>query len=246
MKTLFAVDSSGSINGLKIYFKQLRILRDKYYNSERGDKFYTWDNKITYMSKDEMNKFIDEEKGDGGTESTLIAKMAIENKSEKFEHLIIVTDGMVDKWQIDECDKLVNENGIKFSYVSIYIIGYGANESVGCPFCRGCVGKTYKVDENGNVIKIASVSSNDIKALENINNINNLQEFNNKFENLFNAIRAECLGKEKNENLINKLKDLQNRISIPESERNDFSSKFSKLYGMANGSTRSPICILAY
>ena len=44
MKTLFAVDCSRSISGMKIYFKKLRELIQKYYCSSRGDKFYKWSN----------------------------------------------------------------------------------------------------------------------------------------------------------------------------------------------------------
>ena len=41
MKTLFAADCSSSITGNKVYFAKLRYLRNKYYKSSGGDKFYT-------------------------------------------------------------------------------------------------------------------------------------------------------------------------------------------------------------
>ena len=54
MKTLFAVDCSGSITGFEIYFKKLRELRNKYYKSERGDKFYIWGSNYYYRNEAEM------------------------------------------------------------------------------------------------------------------------------------------------------------------------------------------------
>ena len=185
-----------------------------------------------------MDDFIAKEDGDEGTESYLIAEIANETKSGNFEHLIIVTDGEVSKEDIDECDKLVKMYNIQFSYVSVYIIGNGGNESVGCPFCRGCPGVTYKIDNNGNEKKLAAISLEDKKELENINNINSWNSFKNKYLNLFNAIRAECLGKEQNEDLKKKLNSLKSRINDFGAERNDFDIKFKKLYDMADGKIR--------
>jgi hypothetical protein len=152
MKTLFAVDCSSSINWTKDYFKYLKELRDTYYNSNRHDKFYTWGNREPhYLNEQQMDDFISKKRGDEGTDSSLIAKIAIDTKSDNFEQLIIVTDGDVYPKDIDKCDELVTENNIQFSYVSVYIIGDDGNESVGCPFCRGCPGSTIKIYNDGSV-----------------------------------------------------------------------------------------------
>ena len=45
-----------------------------------------------------------------------------------------MTDGGVSEDEIDECDKLVKEYDLHYNFVSIYIIGSGGNESVGCHF----------------------------------------------------------------------------------------------------------------
>ena len=63
MKTLFAVDCSGSISGENNYFKILKELRETYYNSYRGDKFYTWGSYIRYMNEKEMDDFIARKEG---------------------------------------------------------------------------------------------------------------------------------------------------------------------------------------
>ena len=96
------------------------------------------------------------------------------------------------------------------------------NKSVGCPFCRGCPEITIKKYNDGDEKQLASISLEDKKELKNIDNINNWNSFKNKYDNLFNAIRAECLGKEQNEDLKSKLNSLKSRISDFGVESNDF------------------------
>ena len=238
MKTLFAVDCSGSISGNQNYFRKLRELRLKYYNSSRGDKFYTWGSDYYYKTEAEMDRFIADMHGPDGTTSYYIAEIGRATKNENFEHLIIVTDGEVDTDDIDESDRRVQQYGLQYSYVSTYIIGSGGNESVGCPFSRGCPGVTYIIDDYGNEDQKASLSSEDQKVLNNINSINSWNDFKNKYQNLFNAIRAKCLGRNADSDLKNNLNNLKSRISDAGSEQNDFNSKFKKLYDMADGKIR--------
>ena len=42
MKTLFAVDCSGSTNNQSKYYTKIQELVKLYYKPNRGDKFYTW------------------------------------------------------------------------------------------------------------------------------------------------------------------------------------------------------------
>jgi hypothetical protein len=115
MKTLFAVDCSGSISGNKTYFNKLRQLRNKYYNSSRGDKFYAWGSNYYYKNESEMDDFISKEYGPDGTYSYYIAEIGRVTKNENFEHLIIVTDGEVDTDDIDKSDKLVPDYELQYS-----------------------------------------------------------------------------------------------------------------------------------
>jgi hypothetical protein len=160
-------------------------------------------------------------------------------KNEKFEHLVIVTDGGVDSGDIDESDKRVKSYGLQYSYVSTYIIGSGGNESVGCPYSRGCPGVTYLIDRYGNEKKQASLSMEDQQALNEINSISSWGTFKSKYPNLFNAIRARCLGKEADSDLMSKLNNLKSRIYDAGSEQNDFNKKFNELYRMASGQIRN-------
>ena len=71
-----------------------------------------------------------------------------------------------------------------------------------------------------------------------MNSINNWNDFKSKYLNLFNAIRAQMLGKNADSDLKNKLNNLRSRITDAGSEKNDFVSKFNKLYNMADGKIR--------
>ena len=242
MKTLFAVDCSGSISniGIKnIYFTKLKELKLKYYKKDRGDKFYTWGSNYYYKTENEMDNFITGQKGTDGTTSYYIAEICRETKNENFEHLIIVTDGEVQPKDIDESEVRVNKYGLNFSFVSTYIIGKGGNESVGCPFSRGCPGNTYLIDQFGNETIKASLSNEDLNTLKNIDMINAWLTFKSKYPNLFNAIRAKCLGRNADEELKTKLNNMKDRIYYAGSEQNDFITKFNTLYNMANGQIRN-------
>ena len=234
MKTLFAVDCSDSTDGYPHYYSKIRELVNKYYKTERGDKFYTWGSYYHYKTTDEMNQYINNEEGTEGTDSSKIAEIANEVKNENFEHLIIVTDGFVPTSTIDKSDKLVKEYKLKFSYVSSYLINLhnDANESVGCPYSRECPGITYIINKNGTIKTLATLSQEDRNNFININNINNLNDFNLKYDSLYRAIRAECLGKEKDENLANKLISLENNIGVND---NEFKEKINNLKRLNGG-----------
>ena len=53
------------------------------------------------------------------------------------------------------------------------MIGNGGDESISCPFSRGCPGKICKIDQTGNERIQASLFKEDQQALNNIDSINN-------------------------------------------------------------------------
>ena len=243
MKTIFAVDCSSSISSnatiKNIYFNKLIELKDKYYKSSRGDKFYTWGSNYYYKTESEMDQFIQGRKGKDGTVSYYIAEIGRETLNENFEHLIIVTDGEVQLKDIDESERRVKNYGLQYSFVSTYIIGKGGDESVGCPFSRGCPGNTYLIDQYGNETIKASLSKEDLNTLKNIDSINDWFTFKSKYKNLFNAIRAKCLGRNADNDLKMKLNNMKNRISYVGLEQDDFNTKFNNLFRMADGQIRN-------
>ena len=242
MKTLFAVDCSRSISGMKIYFKKLRELIQKYYCSSRGDKFYTWSNGYFYKTEKEMNRFINEEIGQSTERhSYYIAEIGRETKNENFEHLIIFTNGRVGTGDIDKSDYLVSRYGLKYRFVSFYIIGNEGDESVGSPYKRSSKSMTYLVDNFGNERRFASISIEDIKALQSIDYINNWKTFESKYKNLLNAMRGEYLEGRENLDLMNKIKNLKSRISDAGSKQNEFNNKCNVLYQLASGKINKSI-----
>ena len=118
MKTLFVVDDSGSVFGQDIYFNKVMHLICTNFCGERGDAFYIWNQSFKKLTLDEIEGFINDKDGVKGTSSSLIAEIANIEKKNKFEHLIIVTDGDVKKEEIDKSDKLIKEYDLHFSFVS--------------------------------------------------------------------------------------------------------------------------------
>ena len=165
MKTLFAFDNSGSISGNMLYFKEINRLVNKYY--KQGDKFYLWGTTYTEQSKSQIEQWINNRRGEEGTSIINIAKLAKENPNHR-EHLIIVTDGRANLNDIKETDKFLQENNIKFKYVSLYVIGKNGDRSVGAPFCRRCPSKTINILDEHTRIKGTELSIEDINRLNNI------------------------------------------------------------------------------
>ena len=151
------------------------------------------------------------------------------------EHLIIVTDGEVDEEDIRSSDQLMNNNNIKFQFVSVYVVGRGGNLSVGAPFCRGCPNRTIHIIDANTRVNGPSLSLDEIAAYKRLPNISSFSEFKSLYDKLFSTIKAKQLGKKGDNDMMNKLQDLKSRIinSVNETEKNDFENKWNKLYEMA-------------
>jgi hypothetical protein len=233
LKTLFAFDNSGSISGNSTYFNEIYRIVDKYYKS--GDKFYLWGSSYTEQSKAQIDQWIKNKSGPEGTYSTNIAKLVIACPSHR-EHLIIVTDGEVYESDIKECDKLMAQYNIQFQFVSVYVVGSGGNLSVGAPFCRGCPNRTIHVLSAIKRINGPSLTLDEIAAFNSIPNINSISEFDSKYDKLYSAIKAKQLGKNGDNDLMNKLVALKNRIinGLSGTKKTEFEAKWNKLYEMAS------------
>ena len=244
MKTLFVVDDSGSVCNQDIYFNKVMHLISTNYFEERGDAFYIWNQDFQDIQKksyEEILEFIEEKDGDKGTNSSLIAEIANLEKHNKFEHLIIVTDGDVKQEEIDKSDELIKEYDLRFSFVSTFIIDTGdiKSESVGCPYSRDCPGFTYIVDSQGNQREIASLLDEDIQIFNNLENIKTYDDFASKYGNIYRYVRAKCLGKNANEELKHKFINFKNRIKVKKGKEKDFNNKMNEIESMINGSLRN-------
>ena len=165
LKTLFALDNSGSITGNELYFNEVKRLLEIY--NKPGDKIYLWGSTYTKQSKSQIYHWINNKHGSEGTYIINIAKIAKGNPEHR-EHLIIVTDGCVSANDIAECDKFLEDENIKFKFVSVYLIGRQGDKSVGAPFCRNCPNQQILVLDYNNRNRISSLSMEDIKKLRSL------------------------------------------------------------------------------
>ena len=243
MKTLFAIDNSGSVHKKLIYFNKIKEIFSKFFNEERGDTFYTWSNRFKKLKYEEIFNFINKMEGNGSTCSNLIAEISkIENNNcdNKFEHLIIISDGEVDQSEVDKSDKKFEEYKLQFSHVSTFLVNTGGNinESVGCPYSRNCPGFTYLIDSRGNQIVKASLYPKDLDTFKNLNNIKSYYEFESIFDSIYRVFRAKCLEKNLQSNLKNKFEEFKKNINPPKNKINSFNDMVGKIDSMINGDLR--------
>ena len=129
-----------------------------------------------------------------------------------------------------------------FSFVSFYIIGDGGGLSVGAPYIRDCLNKTYHINSGGTK-ELVSVEEKDITILNNIDSIQDFADFDSKFNNLDRAIQSKMLGSEEDSDLENKLIQLKARIEgnggMNDSQRNDFLMNIESLIKMSKGALRN-------
>jgi hypothetical protein len=237
LRTLWAIDCSGSVHRDQLYHSELKKILDEYYKN--GDEFWLWDDKIEQRNYSGICSFINNMEGRGGTESSLIADIA--QRSSLREHLIIVTDGCVNGGAIDRSDQKMRNNRIQFQAVTTFIIGSGGDLSVGAPYSRGCPNQTFTIRSKGSREKITSLSSQDLEALKEIDRINTYQQFTSKYNSLDNAIQAKMLGSSGDSSLQSQLNSLQRRVinnGLNSSQQSDFNSKFNSLTNMARGGLR--------
>ena len=249
MKTLFTIDCSGSVEGHELYHEELNKIMEEYYKSD--DIIYMWDSvdsisRVGYLKVDieRINEFNNNLEGHRGTESFLIAEIA-KQEPEYREHLLIVTDGKVDFDCIQKTQDTLENTGIEFKYVTLFVIGNGYNLSVGSQFCRNCENIIFGIKEDGERFSMANLLPDDINNLNEIDSISNYDEFIMKYESLDKAIQAKMIGSEVDHELIKKLKTLKKIIEdeFKDSERdsNDiqiFNEKWQKLYNMCSGSLK--------
>ena len=241
MKTLFVVDNSGSVFNQEVYFNKVMHLFCTIFNEERGDAFYTWNEKEKKLDIYEIEQFINDMDGIKGTSSSLIAEIAKKEKNNNFEHLIIITDGDVQSDEIDKSDLKVKEYNLSFKFVSTFIIDTGdvISESVGCPYSRNCPGFTYIVDSQGNQKEQASLLEEDIQIFNNLSQIKTYDEFKLKYWNIYRFVRAKCLGRNTDIELKKKFLDFKNKIKIQNKDKNDFNKKMNEIENMINGGLRT-------
>ena len=239
MKTLFCIDASGSVGGQTIYHNVTRNIFNKFYKN--GDLIWLWGSSTKKQNLSEFRTW-NNNKGSGlsGTASELIADIINTERNSGIEHLIIITDGSVNGGSIDKSDAKMKNYNIHFKYVSTYIIASsGGDRSVGAPYCRGDPSVTYIYRTETKFEKLASLTHEQLELYQNFPR--SYSEFISKYDNLVLVIEAQMYGRNKDQDLINRLETMKNNIlrePLSQQQKDDFLEKINVLYRMANGALR--------
>ena len=241
MKTLFCIDDSLSTHMNEFYFNEIKDIIDFYYTKNRGDIFYFWNSTKQKVSYYELEVKIKSKFGYGDTYPHLIAEIIEEEKENKCRHLVIITDGCVPSCLIDEADEKMKSIDYNFDYVTVYILGFFANLSVGAPFCRNTPNKTFrKLSAYDNYREEITLSEEDIETLEHLNDYENFEEFKNNYDKIYKAVQAKCIGTS-DLNLKNKLEIMFSNI-LKNNENIDLefiNKRKNILLGMTEGSIKN-------
>ena len=241
MKTLFCIDDSGSTDENEFYYSELKDIISYYYNKNRGDIIYLWNETKKKITEEELEEKIETMEANGDTYPYLIADIIEEEKNNKCRHLVIITDGNVSQEEINEADEKIKNINYNFDYVTVYILGDEADLSVGAPFCRNTPNKTFeKKGPEDNFKELVTLSKEDIETLEHLEQYYNYNEFMNNYDKIFKAVQAKCIGTS-DENLKNRLEIMFANI-MKDSKNIDFDliNKSKKaLIGMTEGSIKN-------
>ena len=120
-RRLFAIDYSGSVQGVLQYHDELRSLFNSMYKST--DTIMTWSSNAYVVSFSTMQDIYTNRRGTDGTAPSSILRELIRNPSIPREHLVLVTDGHINSGDINNCDQIIRSNNIAFKYVTTYVIG---------------------------------------------------------------------------------------------------------------------------
>ena len=224
-KTLFAIDNSGSVKYLSFYPNELCNIVKKYFNKDRGDTIYFWNDLIEKISKEAFDLKIQKgELGIGGRGTLIKTIVEIINieKENNFKHLVIITDGKVEKRKIEEADKIMEKMNCNFDFITVYVLGPDGNLSVGAPFCRNVPNRTLEKKNESDSFKISmTLTLDDLYVIDNLEKYDNYNMFMDNYEKILNALKAKCIGVSENKELENRLKSVINKI-INKNEILDF------------------------
>lgn len=186
--TIIAYDRSGSTGGVELYHKLTQKIVSKY--NDNNARILLWDDRYEFCDFQNLKYINVGLRGYGGTDIQNIAS-AIER--ENFNgNLIIITDGQVSSYGIDECDRLLFSR--KFNNVEVHVIGYNANMSVSCPFTRNSPHQIHIYENTENSVDY-SVSIDDLNTISIMDNISTVIDFDSKFDSLLKGFTARMMGR---------------------------------------------------
>lgn len=137
----------------------------------------------------------------------------------------------------------MNEIFYNFEFVSVYILGKGADLSVGSPFCRNTPNKTYAKKDSfeNDFTEQTTLSKEDLKTLEHLEENKTYNTFMNNYYKILNAIQAKCIGISENKELETKLNSIFTKIES-ENKINDrklFNQRKQSLLRITKGALKN-------
>jgi hypothetical protein len=240
MKTLFAIDKSGSTY-FGLYKKEVTNIVNNNYEKERGDAIYIWGDELKKLTKEEFLNVFKGNENLGRTFPKLIVDIIKEEHKNNFKHLVIITDGNVSDEEINEVDKLMEDRNYNYEFVSVYIIGDKGDMSIGAPFCRRIPNKTYikKYETETEFKEMATLNKEDMMILEKIEEYNTYSDFMKNYHKIKNAVQAKYIGTLQNKELEIKLKTLFKNIA--HKEKNKISTEFIQRKNISIGMTQGSL-----
>ena len=78
----------------------------------------------------------------------------------------------------------------------------------------------------------------DIEIFNNLNQINTFEDFKTKFENIKRVVRAKCLGRNADEELIKKFSEFKKNMKVLNNNKEEFNEKMKEIEDMIKGGLR--------
>jgi hypothetical protein len=207
-ETKLFIDCSGSTGNSSKYWKTVAGI---IHECSDKDTFYFWDTTCCTLTKPEALYRAEMKRGGGGTSPECFAP-----RISPHDGIIIITDGQVYESSIRRCDDILKSCELTSVVVHFVSTGGSMNLSVSTPFTRNC--KNFELYVDGESLASGdSTQEIDLKVY-----FNNPDKFFSEAEDLNKQIVVKNMGR-RNDNLRNKLLDLQKNLMKCIAEENSSS-----------------------
>ena len=203
-------------------FNEIKRLLNKYYKN--GDKIYLWGIGYTEKTKNEIDQWVNNRVGNEGSELNNISKILSICPNHR-EHLIIVSDALINNCDISKSEILMKQNNIKLKFVSVYLVGKYIDTSIGSPFYKNSPYRIIHIIDENTRINFPSSIEIDNSFFKIINNISSLFEFSDKYKELYCTLNG--LGININDKMSQKIKEIYKKIN------KEFKEKWINIFKLA-------------
>jgi hypothetical protein len=152
MRTIFALDVSASTGGNRNYWQHVHSILEEY--KSMIDVYLVWNHTVCCSSIKDINNYIQNCRGTGGTDPKCITTQLRND-----DRLIFITDGDIDTKDVMAVN--TSMTNIKLSRCDAHIIAPKPDLSVVCGFTRG-VESSIRTYVNDNVCTISTITATDL------------------------------------------------------------------------------------